>query len=753
MAVVDSREYAERLRRSLMQDLFQGEDLGTPVDGMEDYSFGEPGDPTGLADLEKEIEAYQDHEIIREIMDQGKIVKEYAKEVDEKLRAVEMDSIQDYIQESDNLVLLHDQIKDCDAILMNMEDMLGRFQLDLGKVSDEIRQLQVQSQSMSVRLKNRKLAESKLGTFIEQVSVSDELVLGISQSEVDEDYLDHLLTLDHKLRFSSQDEVARTSQARKDMDPVLENLRIAAVAKIREFLLQKMYTLKKPKTNIQIIQQNVLLKYKYCIRFLASHGEDIYDEIRTEYISLLSKILSSHFRTYLTAMEKLYQVAATQVDVIGVPEATSNSVNVLSLFTKDRARSATEQVFELGKRTSVLGQTDKPAIIPHMAEFDGKKFSYEVVFRNIHKLLLDTATSEYCFCLDFFEDENIFKDLFAPIVAVVETDLSTAVQDLYDIVAILLMIRVNQEHRLIMAKRRVPCLDDYLDRIHILLWPRFKVLFDAQLASLKGGHERQLFNNEPGVHSVAKRYATLTASMLQLMSDQDHEEGVFQASSFQEIMDRLWAAIFDMLLRMSNMFKERRKGIIFLIVNYKYILDTLRAGDLSALAGSASTGLASPTSPRISGGGGLGKAGATAIRECEDQLSTCTGLYVEDQLQLHFQDLIQFVKKAEQSQRRLAVQEGSQIPGYTPGQAGPILRDFSSRWTSAIELMNKEVVRQFTDNPCGRDVLQASMTQLLLYYTRFLELLKRQGPEGLALAKDAVNIPSIMYEIKKITKG
>ena len=44
------------------------------------------------------------------------------------------------------------------------------------------------------------------------------------------------------------------------------------------------------------------------------------------------------------------------------------------------------------------------------------------------------------------------------------------------------------------------------------------------------------------------------------------------------------------------------------------------------------------------------------------------------------------------------------------------------------------------------------MTQLLLYYTRVLELVKRQGREGGALAREAVNIPSIMYEIKRITK-
>jgi hypothetical protein len=62
---------------------------------------------------------------------------------------------------------------------------------------------------------------------------------------------------------------------------------------------------------------------------------------------------------------------------------------------------------------------------------------------------------------------------------------------------------------------------------------------------------------------------------------------------------------------------------------------------------------------------------------------------------------------------------------------------------------------------CGLSVLtmtcitpfpQASMTSLLKYYTRMLELLKRQGPDGQAMARDAVNIPSIMYEIKRITK-
>lgn len=49
---------------------------------------------------------------------------------------------------------------------------------------------------------------------------------------------------------------------------------------VRDFLLSKLYQLRKPKTNISIIQQNSLLKYKYFVRFLAEHGPDVHAEVR-----------------------------------------------------------------------------------------------------------------------------------------------------------------------------------------------------------------------------------------------------------------------------------------------------------------------------------------------------------------------------------------------------------------------------------------------------------------------------------------
>lgn len=43
----------------------------------------------------------------------------------------------------------------CDQILETMEDMLSDFQMDLGKISNEIQTLQDKSFSMNIQLKNR----------------------------------------------------------------------------------------------------------------------------------------------------------------------------------------------------------------------------------------------------------------------------------------------------------------------------------------------------------------------------------------------------------------------------------------------------------------------------------------------------------------------------------------------------------------------------------------------------------------------
>jgi hypothetical protein len=63
-----------------------------------------------LSALESELEEFAGHEVIRAILEQGVVIQQHSADVGGRLRALELESIQDYIAESDNLVALHEQV-------------------------------------------------------------------------------------------------------------------------------------------------------------------------------------------------------------------------------------------------------------------------------------------------------------------------------------------------------------------------------------------------------------------------------------------------------------------------------------------------------------------------------------------------------------------------------------------------------------------------------------------------------------------
>jgi len=83
---------------------------------------------------------------------------------------------QDYIEDNDSLVLLHDQIHDCDIILSQIGSILSGFQVHIGLISSEIRSLQEKSWDISLNLRNRKFVETKLAGFVEEIVAPPSLV-------------------------------------------------------------------------------------------------------------------------------------------------------------------------------------------------------------------------------------------------------------------------------------------------------------------------------------------------------------------------------------------------------------------------------------------------------------------------------------------------------------------------------------------------------------------------------------------------
>jgi Vps52 / Sac2 family len=202
------------------------------------------GEDTGLDGLEEMLAKYEHNEVVRDILrSEGAELRERASAVEGRLHQVELDSIQDYVAESDNLVALQEQIRGCDGILGKMEALLGGFQTDLGKISSEarapacrvcartrltpaaqIKTLQEQSFTMSLKLRNRKAAEAQLGQFVEDISLPPKLISAIVEGEVREEpcgrlrcvlltrsplaqtneaYVQYLVQLHNKLEFST----------------------------------------------------------------------------------------------------------------------------------------------------------------------------------------------------------------------------------------------------------------------------------------------------------------------------------------------------------------------------------------------------------------------------------------------------------------------------------------------------------------------------------------------------------------------
>jgi len=57
-----------------------------------------------------------------------------------------------------------------------MENLLSKFQVDLGSISSEIQILQDKSLSLSTRLKNRKEVKGELGNFLDELTISPQLI-------------------------------------------------------------------------------------------------------------------------------------------------------------------------------------------------------------------------------------------------------------------------------------------------------------------------------------------------------------------------------------------------------------------------------------------------------------------------------------------------------------------------------------------------------------------------------------------------
>ncbi|KAL7311551.1 Vacuolar protein sorting-associated protein 52 [Mucor circinelloides] len=617
------------------------------------------------------------------------------------------------IEHVQSFVDLHAEIQTCDEVLGRMEELLSVFQSDLGNISGEIQTLQEQSTVMSVKLRNRKTVESRLGKALQGMVIPPDVIKKITEGDVDELWLEYLLTINKQMRFVKANQ-HRPIKALRNVGPELEKLRLKAAATIRDFFVSRIQLLCVPNANIQIMQQSVFLKYKELHFFVLERHHEAAREIRQSYMNSLRWYFQNHFERYSKGLLKLQTVSADKTDLIGVEE--NNRKGGLFGTSKVTLKDKTN-LFALGDRSDTLRIQDPGVILVHVAEAKEQKYQFEQLFRSFNLTLIDNASSEYLFIYEFFSRDPktaadtaklIFQFIFEPTEKVGMNFTKAYVENCYDAVGLLLCIRINTQLALELQRRRVPALEGYTNATNMLLWPRFQYVMSLHVESLK-----RMFNSKSVMsavkdihpHYITRRYSEFAASLLVL---NDGYDDAILSKSVHKLRDEFEAV----LSRMSHEFPESPRRIAFLINNYDLIVSVFQETHSRAVDGE--------------------------LDYMKQLLALQTSAFVDEQLKPYFGALIDLVKKSEHMQDLSSIE----IPDLER-----ITAHFAQTWRQSLKSINASVIQYFSNFKNGTTVLHAVLGQLIVYYTKFLNILERRG--GGASRIQPVGVQTLMVEIKK----
>uniref|UniRef100_A0A671TMC8 Vacuolar protein sorting-associated protein 52 homolog n=1 Tax=Sparus aurata TaxID=8175 RepID=A0A671TMC8_SPAAU len=671
-----------------------------------------------LDEVDIHIQANLEDDLVKEALKTGVDLRQYSKQVESELQRIEQASIKDYIKESQNIALLHNQITACDSILERMEGMLSGFQSDLSSISSEIQTLQQQSVSMNVRLKNRQAVRSHLSQLVDELVVPGAMISTILDSPVTEqEFLEQLHELNNKINFAKELSF-RETLACSDIQDIVDRLKLKAVSKIREFILQKIYSFRKPMTNYQI-PQNTLLKYRFFYQFLLANERTVAKEIRDEYVDTMSKIYYSYFKSYSGRLLKVqYEEVADKDDLMGVEDTAKKDILYTVCFFSKPSLKSRNTIFTLGQRGTILSpaELEGPILVPHTAQRGDSRYPYETLFRSQHYALLDNGCREYLFLSDFFmvagnSALDLFNSIMGKTLSMFLKSMSTYVSDCYDSIAVFLCIHIILRFRAITAKRTIPALDKYWEAVLELLWPRFEMILEMNIHSIRNTDPQKLGVLDTRPHYITRRYAEFSSAIVSINQ-------TFPNERTHTLLGQLQVEVENFVLKMAAEFPSRRDQLIFLINNYDMMLSVLmeRAADDSK-----------------------------EVEGFQQLLLARTQEFIEEILSPPFGGMIAFVKEAE------ALMEKGQLDRLKNEEVRitQLVRGFSSTWKQSVESMSQDVMRSFTNFKNGTSIIQGALTQLIQYYHGFHKILNQPTFRSLAVRSELINLHHLMVEVKK----
>ena len=554
----------------------------------------------------------------------------------------------------------------------------------------------------------------------------------------------------------------------------------AAVTRTREYFLNQMALLRRPQTNVRMIQVHGLLRYAALQDFLEDASPPIASEMLNVYLESMNKTLVQLFRTYQAQLLQLDSTkhAATRQDVIAIEDALLRD----TLTTRAKKRV---DVFCLGTRAvECLDEDDhQQPIMAHVALAEKKRYPYERLFRSLLGHLVDAVTNEHVFCRQFFK-RDCFNPLFGGTLSLLLEQLENYLFGCHDALCLLLMIKVTHYYRRLARSRTIHSLDPFFNQVTFLLWPRLKTVMELHHRSIKHATAAKLGGVDIQQHYISRRFAEFCCSILlifhkpapiqpkaaetppvshrrrsshlpksetpatpatpstptpetpaatynkgssTLMEPLDKssvaiDEGGQSKSAGEKLLEDLSEMIDDfvsLLERLSEKHKAQKKRAVFLINNLDHVVCIFQER-------------------RVSG---------KELNRFIELLMKQREVFVEEELLTGFSKMIAFVQQTEAY--LASVEKGAPVK-VNAQVVESLVIDFASNWKTNIDLINRNVLSYFSNFKNGMEILKQVLTQLLLYYTRFQDIIRRVWKnKPPAFCKDLIGTSVILAEIKK----
>ena len=639
-------------------------------------------------------------------------------EVERQLKELETACISDYMREKDSITDLYHRVTSCDQILERLETILCKFQADLGNICQEIISLHEQTGSLNRQLKTKQAVRSKLGSFIEDMTIPQQVIHHIMYTPAcEKSFSDHLVILDQKIHFFKEQDF-RDAMSCNDVNQTLFGLKTKAIFKVREYVLRKIRDCRKYLSNYQV-PQTALLKNKFFYQFLLSHERDRAREVQTEYIETMGKVYYTYFKEYIHRLCKLeYDEKPDENDLMASDDQHHRSRANLLFNTKPSSFKNRSTVFTMGTRSSVLTiDLEAPLILPGNIKQD-VKYTPEAIFRAVHYAILDNACREFLFLRDYFMTSNdvqtseLFNSVFAKTLSFIQSHFSEQFKSSYDTIAIFLCLHLVYRYRDMAKRKKIAVLDTYWDSIVRYLYPRFERLILMQINSVKTCNSEKFVSVDTMPHSITRRYAEF-ASAISSIND------TYPIERISQLLEDLQNEVKNFILRTAAVFGHPKEQQIFMINNYDHILSVFKRSDI--------------------------RDDSKVIEEIKLQLNKRIQEIVEELLYPHFGSVICFVKDCEVFLER----DDPESLKRNEHKIGALIEVFNNDWQKALNDISKDVLSCFSNFENGNNIQQAAMAQLLQYHMRFQKIIAHPTFKENQTRNKLIGLHELMVFVKK----